>query len=431
MTPPPEWKDKVSPYLKSMIGEDPIAKLLKFAGAEGVTAFSAGSPAPESFPLGKIRLLQSLILLPPPLGYGKNLLQYGKDPRGFGPLLDRLPGFLDRDNRKVITKPENIIVTNGSQEALSLLGQVFLLQGDKVAVEKPTYIGALEALRPYNPNYIEIETDQEGIKPDSLDKAFKENPDIKFLYTIPTFQNPTGKTMSLQRRQQIADVLKKWGQLAIEDDPYSELRYEGEPVPSLQSLAPDNVIHLFTFSKTMAPGLRVGGMVFPEGCDEIKKRVIKEIIALTKRVQGGNKLSNPYILQAVVAKYLESGKLDNHIKKIIKLYKPRRDAMAQTIQENFPDIFDVSIPEGGMFIWLQLKKEFQYLALHLNLDEIENELEKRKVAIAQGKYFFVNPETHEVSMRLNFTNQPIDKIVDGIRIIGEILTEKLRAMDSK
>jgi 2-aminoadipate transaminase len=424
MAPPTEWSVKLAPNIRRMMGVDPIAQLLKYASSEGVIAFSAGSPAPESFPIKKIRSLSKQVLEEPPRGYGKNLLKYG-NAQGFGPLLSQLPDFLERDNRKIKTKPENIIVTAGSQEALSLLGQMFLSPGDKIAVEKPSYIGALEAFKPYDPTYIEIETDEYGITKEGLEKAFIENPDIKFLYTIPTFQNPTGKTMPLWRRQEISEVLKKYGQLAIEDDPYSELRYEGKHVQSLQSLAPENVIHLFTFSKTMAPGLRVGGMVFPEGNEEI----VKNIIALTKRIKGGNQLSNSYIPQAIVAKYLESKKMTKHIQEIIELYKPRRDVMVQTIQENFPEgVFDITVPEGGMFIWLQLKDGFQHLAEKLNLDEIEEELEKRKVALAQGKYFFANPKTHEVSMRLNFTNQSEDKIAEGIRMIGEVLSQRLQAV---
>ncbi len=421
---PIDWKGRIPSHIAGMVGQDPIKELLKYAMAKDIIAFSAGSPAPESFPLGKLRFLQGSVLLPPPIGYGVDLLKYGTA-QGFKPLLKQLPEFLDRDNRKVKTKPENIIVTSGSQEALSLLGQMFLQQGDKVAVEKPTYIGALEALKPYNPNYVEIETDELGIIPAALDKAFEENPDIKFLYTIPTFQNPTGKTLPLERRKQIAEVLKKWGQLAIEDDPYSELRYEGEHVQSIQSLAPENVIHLFTFSKTLAPGLRVGGMVFPEGNEGTFSQLL-EIKDLMMRLKGGNKLSDAFINQAVVAKYLESGKINKQIQKIIKLYRPRKEAMVETIEEYFPKIFDVSKSEGGMFVWLQLKEEFQRLAPLLNLDEIEKELKEHKVALAQGKYFFADPKTNEVSMRLNFTNQSEDNIRKGIRIIGEVLEQRLQ-----
>lgn len=424
MAPPPDWGRIVSPYVKNMIGQDPIRELLQYSRSKDMIAFSAGSPAPESFPLGRLRFLQALVSFPPPIGYGVDLYKYGTA-QGFEPLLRKLPSFLDRDNRKVKTKSEDIIVTNGSQEALSLLGQVFLQQGDKVAVEKPTYIGALEALKPYNPNYIEIETDSEGITPDSLRRAFMENNDIKFLYTIPTFQNPTGKTMSLKRRQDIAEILKEFGKLAIEDDPYSELRYEGENIQSLFSLAPENVIHLFSFSKTLSPGLRVGGMVFPEGNEEAISKIL-EIKDLAKRMIGGNKLSNPFINQAVVAKYLESGKINKQIQKIIKLYRPRKEAMVETIEEYFPKIFDVSKSEGGMFVWLQLKEEFQRLAPLLNLDEIEKELKEHKVALAQGKYFFADPKTNEVSMRLNFTNQSEDNIRKGIRIIGEVLEQRLQ-----
>lgn len=400
-----------------------LGDLLKYAGDPNIISLSAGAPDPTTFPERRIAQLLTHALSPE--GYGANLLQYGRA-RGFGPLLDVLPDYLARPNRQVKTKPENIVVTAGSQEALGLLGDVFLdpAGGSKIAVESPTYIGALGAWKKFNPNYIEIPTDEFGIIPGELEKAFKKHKDIKFLYTIPTFQNPTGKTIPLERRKQIADILKKYGQLAVEDDPYSELRHEGKDIPSIQSLAPKNVIHLFTFSKTMAPGLRVGGIVFPE---DMPGEEVENVVQVFTKVKANLELFTSYTNQAIVAEYIKSGEINTHIQEIREKYKPRRLAMIEAIEEHFPtEFFDVSKPEGGMFIWVRLKKQYQHLAKLLDVDQMNDEAARTyKVDFGKGKWFFANKKTDEVSMRLNFTNRTEDELRKAIQIIGEMIKQRI------
>lgn len=416
------------------MGDSGLGDLLRFAGDPNIKTLSAGSPDWKIFPVKEI--IEILTKVISPEGYGPNLLQYGKA-RGFGPLLDVLPEFLSRSNRQVITKSENIAITAGSQEALSILGELLLNPkgGTKIAVEAPTYIGALGAWKKFNPNYIEIPTDEFGIIPAELEKAFKKHRDIKFLYTIPTFQNPTGKTIPLERREKIAAILKKYGKLAVEDDPYSELRYEGEDIPSIQSLAPKNVIHLFTFSKTVAPGVRVGGIVFPE---HISVKAIDNIVTPFINVKTGQELYTSYVFQAIVTELIKDKIIDKHILKIRESYKLKRDVMALTIQENFPEIFDVSVPEGGMFIWLRLKDEHKKLAKKLDIARINEYIAQvYKSDLGVGKHFyakrririekFFHPKykTNEVSMRLNFTNRTEDEIRLAIQSIGETLKQLL------
>jgi len=288
--------------------------------------------------------------------------------------------------------------------------------GDEVAVESPTYLGALQAFSPYQPRYVEIKTDQDGIIPSSLEEAFIDHPKIKFLYTIPTFQNPTGRTISLKRRRLIADILERYGKLAVEDDPYSELRYEGEPIPSIQSMAPDNVIHLFTFSKTFAPDVRIGGMVAP-----------KEYIEKANLIKQGSSLYTSNYNQALIYEYIKSGLLEEHLPEIIELYRPKRDAMSQAIAENFPNIFEFTVSKGGMFIWVKLKKEFESLAEKINIKDVLEEAKKNKVSFVPGAPFFAYTTGNEAAMRLNFTNQSVENIVKATRIIGEILTQRLQA----
>ena len=391
-----------------------IRELLKQGdGKEGFISLGGGYPAPESFPLEIIKSLENTVFEK----YGPNILQYGST-EGFKPLLEALPNFLSRKNRQVIASPENIAITAGSQQALDIIGRMFINPGDKIAVESPTYLGALQAFNLSQAQYVEIKTDENGIIPESLEQAFVNNPEIKFLYMIPTFQNPTGNIIPLERRQKIAEILKKYNQLAVEDDPYSEIRYEGEDIPSLQSIAPENVIHLFTFSKTLAPDFRIGGMVAP-----------KERINKANLIKQGASLYTSNYNQAIVAEYLTGGYLDKHVPSIIALYKSRRDLMIQAIQEYFPDIFECNKPEGGLFVWSALKKEFVERAGLLNMKKILEEAIEQKVGFVMGSPFFANSQGNEIAMRLNFSNQSEERIVEGIRIIGEILQKKLAELE--
>jgi len=429
----PNFSKLVNRRVRDM-GDSGLGDLLKYAGDPKIKSLSAGSPDSKLFPIKEI--IEAFTKVIGPEGYGPNLLQYGKA-RGFGPLLDVLPEFLSRSNRQVRTKSENIAITAGSQEALSILGELFLNPkgGTKIAVESPTYIGAVGAWKKFNPNYIEIPTDEFGIIPAELEKTFKKHKDIKFLYTIPTFQNPTGKTIPLEKRKEIARILQKYGKLAVEDDPYSELRYEGEDVPSIQSLAPKNVIHLFTFSKTVAPGGRVGGIVFPE---QISTKEINNIMTPYNNIKTGQELFTSYVFQAIVSELIKDKTIDKHILKIRESYKLKRDVMAQTIQENFPDIFDVSVPSGGMFIWLRLKDEHKKLAKKLDIAKINQYIAKTYTSdLGVGKHFYakrrilieklLHPKykTNEVSMRLNFTNRTEEEIRLAIQSIGEVLKQIL------
>lgn len=389
-----------------------IRELLRQAGAKDMISLGGGYPSPESFPLPTIKLLREKVESRE--DYSTKILQYGST-EGLPEFLGILPSFLSRENRQVIATPENIAITAGSQEALAILGMMLINPGDEVAVESPTYLGALKAFSPYQPKYVEIETDQDGIIPASLERAFIDHSNIKFLYTVPTFQNPTGRTIPLARRQEIAEILKRHGKLAIEDDPYSEIRYEGEPIPSLQSMAPDNVIHLFTFSKTFAPDIRIGGMVAP-----------KEFIEKANLIKQGLALYTSNYNQALIYEYIKGGFLEQHLPEIVELYRPKRDAMAQAIIDNFPNIFEFTLSQGGMFIWVKLKKEFEHLAEKINIKDVLEEVEKVNVAFVPGAPFFAYATTvNEVAMRLNYTNQSIENIVKAIRIISEILQKKI------
>lgn len=392
------------------MGGSAIRDLLKQAGKPGFISLGGGYPDPKSFPASLFETLNKRVKEK----YGNGIYQYGKT-EGFDPLLQILPKFFQRPNRKVRATPDTIAITTGSQQALTMLGMLFIDAGDIVAVESPTYLGALQAFNPFNPRYIEMETDEGGIIPEKLDKLLTEHPSIKFIYTVSTFQNPTGKTISLERRKGIAELLIKHNVLAVEDDPYSELRYEGVPVQSLQSLAPEHVIHLFTFSKTFAPDFRLGGIVAPPD--------IRNAAVIIK--QGLDLCSSNHD-QAMVAEYLSGNYLDPHIEEIVTLYKPRRDCMMKAIDTHFPSIFQHTSPEGGMFIWVSLKEGTSKQEKKLDIKKVLEEAISQKVGFVPGSAFYARKTSAPFSMRLNFTNQTEVNIERGVRIIGEVLQRSLK-----
>jgi len=270
--------------------------------------------------------------------YGSSAFQYDQT-EGFGPLRDTLVDYLRQ--KGIQTKTEEILVASGSQGVLDAIGKIFISKGDKVAVEAPTYLGALQAFTPYEPEYIRLDTDDNGLIPASLEKVL-ERGGIKFIYLVPTFQNPTGRTIPIERRKEIAAIIKKYNALVIEDDPYSSLRYRGSEVPSIKSLAPGNVAYISTLSKVLAPGLRIGFCVAPEQ--------IRKWLVIAKQ---GTDLHSSTFNQALAAEYISGGFLARHLPNIINLYRPKQEAMLSALDNYFPDQFNWLRPEGGMFIWAE------------------------------------------------------------------------------
>ena len=278
-----------------------LSELLRVTANLKIVSLAGGLPAPESFPLKIIKDLNDLVLKK----YGGTALQYGPTD-GAKILREEIAVWLRDRNIKVFTN--NIGITSGSQGALDTIGKIFIDEGDMIAVESPTYIGAVDAFAPYGPTFAEIETDDNGIIPESLEKILKTKK-IKFVYLIPTFQNPTGRTISKERRKQVAEIIKKHDVFLVEDDPYNSLRYRGISLDPIQTLAPENTIYLCTFSKVLAPGLRIGFYAAPV---EIAKLMVaaKQSVDLHTNSYG----------QYLAAEYLKTGHLKKHLPKILKIH---------------------------------------------------------------------------------------------------------------
>ena len=372
-----------------------LREILKNASIPGVISLAGGVPSPESFPMDIIAALTARVLDT----YGPSALQYGPT-EGFPPLRESIVPFLRA--KGIITTAGQVLVTSGSQGALDAIGKILLSEGDKVALESPTYLGAISAFNPYEPIYLKIDTDEDGPTPEGLEYLFSRHK-IKFIYLVPTFQNPTGMTMPLSRRKEIAEFLVRENALLIEDDPYSDLRYVGTPVPSIQTLAPDHVIYLGTFSKILSPGLRVGYCIVPE--------TLKKWMVIAKQ---GIDLHTSSLSQAIAFEYLNGGYANNHLPVILRYYRTRLLAMLDGLQSSFHGDFSWSKPEGGMFVWVEGPKNFDATRFY-------DKALKQGVAFVPGQYFHIGFDEGKATMRLNFTMHDAPEIKKALSVLGEMI----------
>ena len=374
-----------------------IREILKVVSQPGMVSLAGGIPAPESFPL---KIMESLVKTVMEK-YSSGAFQYDLT-EGFTPLRNVLSKYLAQKGIKADTN--EILISSGSQGLLDAAGKVLISKGDKIAVEAPTYLGAISAFNPYEPEYIQMDTDDNGLIPESLENVLKSN-QIKFIYLVPTFQNPTGRTIPKDRRKEIAGIIKKYNALLIEDDPYSALRYKGEDIPSIKTFAPDHVVYISTLSKIFAPGLRIGFCAAPE-------LICKWLVT----VKQGTDLHTSTFNQALAAEYLSGGHLKNHLPEILKIYKPKQEAMLNALEKYMPDNFKWSKPEGGMFIWVEGPKG-------MDMEKIYWKAVERKTAFVPGKFFYTQQNHGMETMRLNYTMADKTAIDKSVKILSEVVQE--------
>ncbi len=387
------------------MGANAIREILKVVGQPGMRSLAGGIPAPESFPMEIIEELTAKVMG----RYGSGAFQYDLT-EGFMPLREQLVPYLAA--KGISTDADTVIVTTGSQGALSTLGQILISSGDAVAVEAPTYLGALSAFNPYEPRYVKIETDDGGVIPDALEEVVRTTA-VKFVYLTPTFQNPTGRTIDAGRRRQIAEIAVRYNVLLVEDDPYGDLRYRGSAPPSMKSLAPDHVVYTGTVSKIFAPGLRVGFVVAP--------KLIRRWLVTAKQ---GVDLHTSTFNQALTAAYLESGALSRHLPEIIALYRPRQEAMLAALKRSFPSPMRWSEPEGGMFIWAEGPPELDAVEMYQRAIDAG-------VAYVPGRFFFTDPADGVSTMRLNFTMVDEKTIGEAVGTLGEVISRELERVGTR
>ncbi len=375
-----------------------IRELLKLTEQPEIISFAGGLPAPELFPIEELKQVCLKVLDTD----GKAALQYSPT-EGYIPLRKIVAERMQKAGISV--DYDDIIMTSGSQQGLEFSAKIFVNEGDTIICESPSYLGALNAFKAYLPNFVEIEMDDDGMKMDELEKALKENPNAKFIYTIPDFQNPTGITMSLDRRKRLIELAQEYNVPIVEDNPYGELRFEGEKLPPIMHFDKTGiVIYLGTFSKTFAPGLRLGWVA-----------ASPEILQKYVTVKQGADLQCNSMSQREIAYFVQMYDLNAHIKKIIEIYKKRRDLMISTMEKEFPENVKYTYPNGGLFTWVTLPKG-------LDAAEVLKEALNEKVAFVPGGSFYPNPG-NENHFRLNYSNMPEERIVEGITRLGKVLRE--------
>jgi 2-aminoadipate transaminase len=378
-----------------------IRELLKITEMPDIISFAGGLPAPELFPVEEIMEVSRRVLLEA----GRSALQYSTT-EGYGPLREWIAARLNK-TRGTAFGADNILITNGSQQALDLTGKVFLDEGDAVLCESPTYLAAISAFKAYGCNFIEVPTDDDGMLPGALEELLTSTGRVKLVYVIPDFQNPTGRSWSLERRKRLCELAVRHNAVVIEDDPYGELRFEGERIPSVKSF--DRTGHVFivgTFSKIFCPGYRIGWIAGDK--EAIKKYVL---------VKQGADLQCNTLAQREIMKWLELFDLERHIEKIRAVYKRRRDTMLSVMEREFPESVTFTRPQGGLFAWVRLPE-------HIDARELLKKSLERKVAFVPGGSFFPNGG-HDNTMRLNYSNMPEDRITDGLKRLGETIKEYL------
>lgn len=380
-----------------------VRELLKYTQDPTIISFGGGLPSPEAFPIEDLKLIFEELL-------GEDntpALQYGPTPGD--PLLKKALATM-LASRGIAAHADQIIVTHGAQQALELFGRVFLNPGDIAMVTQPTYLGIFTAISVYEPNYHGVPTDKEGILPDVLEEELRalamDRIRPKFLYVVPTFHNPTGVTTSLRRRRALVDLAAEYEVPIIEDDPYYDVRFEGETVPPIAALDKEGwVIYLGSFSKVLAPGFRVGYAHGP--ADLIAK------MGLAK--QGVDLFTNGFG-QRVAERYLSLGMMKKHLPKIRKLYRHKRDVMLETLKETWPDNAEWTRPEGGLFLWTTVDPKID------TKDLLPRAAQKGVVYVAGHGFYAGNPEVNH--MRLNFSYPDDGSIRKGIGILGEVLREE-------
>jgi DNA-binding transcriptional MocR family regulator len=337
--------------------------------------------------------------------YGGEALGYGNG-EGHAALREALTELMASED--IRAQPHQIVVTDGAQQGLELLAKIFCEPGDLILTEGPTYVGALGAFDSYQADVRTVPTDESGVIPDALiDHLDALDRRAKFLYLVPTFQNPSGTTLAAERRPEIVEICRSRDILIIEDDPYAQVRFEGEPVPPLRSLTDEGIIYLGTLSKVFSPGMRVGWIVAPE--------TIRERLVLAK--EAADLCSSPFT-QLVAATYLTSGHVPEDLEMTRKVYKERRDAMLDGLEAHFPAGSSTRPPEGGLFLWATLPKPIDTKAMRARAIE-------GGVAYVSGTAFYPDKRDGRQSMRLNFSYPSLAEIEEGMRRLGVVAHQEL------
>lgn len=391
----PSYADRMAGVSGSAVRE-----ILKLTQQPDMISFGGGLPSADSFPMDDLKDIIN--------GLNENMtaatLQYGET-EGYRPLREEIVAFMA--TKGVNTCVDNVLITSGSQQGLDLIAKAFINKGDKIVVESPTYLAALQAFRMYEADFIEAPVDEDGIIPEELDRILRTEENVKIVYMIPCFQNPSGRTTPAARRRELMSVIQKYNVVLIEDAPYEDLKYTDEIIPSMKSMdTTGQVLYFGSFSKTVAPGFRVGYS-------------IADAPILSKMIIGKQScdLHVSIFSQMVMAEYLKRGLMPDHLKQINAEYAKKRDLMLATLEECMPEGVTWTHPQGGLFLWVELPA-------HMSTNDLFLKAIEKKVAYVAGDSFFAAGEPHN-AMRINFSNATPENIVKGVHALADVIRENM------
>lgn len=374
-----------------------IREILKATSVPGVIPFAAGNPAPEAFPIEEAREISSRLLETRPI----DALQYGVT-EGYTPLRETIADYMKKKHN-VGKDFDRVLITSGAQQIMDLTTKVLCNEGDVVISEAPSFIGSLNCFRSYNARLRGIPVEDDGINLEELERALQEEKNVKFIYVIPNFQNPSGVTMSLEKRRGVYELAKKYGVLILEDNPYGDLRVAGEPLPSIKSFDEDGiVIYAGSFSKIFAPGIRVGYVIAPE-----------QLIAKMTVGKQASDVHTTIYCQLMVNEWMNNYDVEAHLEKIRGIYRKKLNLMCDMIDRELGDFVTYVRPEGGLFIWCKLPDR-------VNMPEFCKVAVQNKVAVVPGSAFMINESDPTQCIRLNFSTPTDENIIKGMEILGEV-----------
>ena len=403
------WEYRYAQRTKGM-QSSAIREIFKVASQPDVISLAGGMPAPELFPLKEVEEACIRVLR----NRGSDALQYSTT-EGYPPLRELIVEKMSRYG--ILATLDNVLITSGSQQALDLVGKVLLDPGDVIIVEAPTYVGAIQAFTAYQASYASVPLDDEGMVVDLLEQRIIET-HPKFTYVLPNFHNPGGVTLSRERRERLVSLARQYGVPLVEDDPYGELRFEGEHIAPIvvidanrngeqqEGYFKGDVVYMSTLSKTLSPGLRLGWIVAP----------VEVVEKLVQAKQGADLHTNTFS-QMVAYEVIRDGFLEEHVREIRDVYRQRRDAMLAAMEEYFPEEVSWTRPQGGLFLWVKLPEA-------VDSQELLEKALQEKVAFVPGTAFYADGRGRD-AMRLTFATCSTEKIDQGIRRLGKAITHRL------
>ncbi|MBQ4156223.1 MAG: PLP-dependent aminotransferase family protein [Clostridia bacterium] len=379
-----------------------IREILKYSSVPGMISFAAGNPSPEAFPSEDIQRITTEILRSNPI----NALQYSVT-EGYAPLRDTMKKYMSDKHNSFNADSDELIITSGAQQVMDLMTKAFVEKGDVIITEAPSFIGSLNTFRSYGAKLVGVPVDEDGMNIEALEKALQENKNAKFIYTIPNFQNPTGITMSHNKRKEVYELAKKYGVLILEYKPYGEIRFAGENLPNIKSMDTDGiVVYAGSFSKVLSPGMRVGYAIGN-----------KTIIAKLTVCKQTSDVHTTILMQMVTDEFLKQTDFEKHLEMLRNIYRKKANLMMSLMDEHFGDKITYHKTEGGLFVWCTLPKSVDMM------DFCTRAVKDKKVALVPGTAFLINETDECHNFRTNYSTPTDEQLVKGMQLLGDLAKE--------